>query len=608
MSLLKFNPSNSALRRSTWYSSTACRGIVTLVVLLAFASSQATISAADSNGIAAVVNADPITEKALTESTLERYGNDVLENMINRHLILQQCQVQGIEITNADVRAEIQRTAEKFKLSMADYLKLLADERDITPAKYSREIVWPMLALRSLVADKIQITQEEYNRAYLSQYGNAVKCRMIMVADKSKADSLHQQAMADPSKFESLAKQFSEDETSASVGGLIPPIRRFTGDEDLENTVFALKENEVSKVMALGDQWIILQSVRQMQAAPPKPTDIPLIRAQIEDQIRNRKTQAAASELFARLQSEAKVIKVLGNPNLSKQYPGAAAVINGQQLTIAMVGAECLKNHGAEILEVEITRKLLQQALKKAGKTVTDADLSAEVSQAAMKYGFVNAQGQPDVGRWLESVTSDGVSQSVYVNDSVWLSVALRKLVEDRIEVTQADLTQGFESSYGPRVEILAVVLADQRTAQKVWEMARDNPTDQFFGSLAEQYSIEAVSRSNFGKVPPVRKHGGQPAIEREAFQMKPGDLSGIVATGEKYIVMRCQGYTEPVVSDFEDVKDELTADIRDKKIRQAMATTLDALHDSAEVDNFFELKKKQEARTAGAVRPVVNR
>ena len=70
----------------------------------------------------------------------------------------------------------------------------------------------------------------------------------------------------------------------------------------------------------------------------------------------------------------------------------------------------------------------------------------------------------------------------------------------------------------------MAIVLGDQRTAQKVWEMARNNPTDKFFGELAAQYSIEPTSQSNFGKVPPIRRFGGQPAIEMKRSTSSRGD------------------------------------------------------------------------------------
>jgi len=38
--------------------------------------------------------------------------------------------------------------------------------------------------------------------------------------------------------------------------------------------------------------------------------------------------------------------------------------------------------------------------------------------------------------------------------------------VEDEIVLTENDLERGFASAYGPRVEVLAIVLSDQRSAQ----------------------------------------------------------------------------------------------------------------------------------------------
>jgi len=551
-------------------------------------------AAAATNSIVAVVNADPITTDQLAAEAVRRYGVDMLDNMINRHLILQACTQAGIEVTNGDVSAEIHRIAAKFNLPTDQYLRLLQDERDISPDQYAREVIWPMMALRRLVHDRVQVTDEEFNRAFLARYGESVKCRMIMVDKPDLAQSLQQRAAAAPDQFGALAKEFSQDEASASVRGLIPPIRRFTGDSRVEDVAFALKENEVSEVLQLGDQWIILQSVRRMPETSPGPQAMPAVREQIVDAIRDEKVREAASELFGQLQKDARVVKVLGDEAAMAQNPGIAAMVNDQKVTIGQVAGECVKRHGSIVLDGEINRKLLSQALTKAKKQVTQEDLDAEVSRAAVAYGFVDANGQPNVTAWIESVLAEGVAtKELYYQDSVWPSVALAKLVEGTVEVTEADLQEGYESNYGPRVEILAIVLSDQRTAQKIWDMARNNPTDEFFGSLAEQYSIEPVSQSNFGKVPPIRKFGGQPSLEKEAFSLKPGELSGIVATGDKFIVMRCQGLTEPVVADFSAVRDELKTSIYEKKNRIAMAKVFDDLKSSAQVDNFYEVAKK---------------
>jgi parvulin-like peptidyl-prolyl isomerase len=346
-------------------------------------------------------------------------------------------------------------------------------------------------------------------------------------------------------------------------------------------------------VLQLGDQWIFLQAVRRIPASNPAPQALPAIKEQINDRIRDGKMRGAATELFARLQQEARVVKVLGDPELKKQYPGSAAIINGEQVSVAHVAEECIKRHGEDVLEGEINRKLLTQALRKQRKRVTDAEIRAEIARAATSYGFVQGDGSADFAAWMESVTRDGqTTEAIYVADSVWPSVALKKLVEDDIDLTDEDLQQGFEAAYGPRVEVLAIVLSDQRAAQKIWEMARDNPNDEFFGTLAAQYSVEPVSSSNLGKVPPIRKYGGQPAVEKEAFSLKPGELSGIIATGGKYIVLRCQGFTEPVVSDPSVVRAELLRDLTEQKTNRAMAARFEQIKKSSEVDNFLVAEK----------------
>lgn len=567
---------------------------VLLLVQVVVATTPSSALAQATSEVVAVVNADPITRNTLADQAVQRYGSDVLDNMMNRHLILQECTHQGIQVTQQEVTDEIRRLAGKFGLTLESYLTLLQEERDITPNQYSREIIWPMLALRRLVADKVEVTDEEFNRAFIAQFGEAVKCRLIMVSDRSKAEALQKQATATPGGFGLLAKQSSEDETSASVGGLIPPIRRYSGDSRLEEAAFALQDNEVSPVLQLGDQWIILQAVRRIPAANPSPQALPAIREQIQDRIRDQKMRGAATELFARLQQEARVVKVLGDPELTKQHPGAAAIINGEQISVSLVANECVHRYGEEVLEGEINRKLLSQALRKANQQVTDAELRAELARAATSYGFVNGDGSANLEAWMESVTSDGkTTKAIYMSDSVWPSVALKKLVENEIKLTEEDLQQGFESAYGPRVEVLAIVLSDQRSAQKVWEMARDNPSEEFFGKLAEQYSVEPVSSSNFGKVPPIRKHGGQPAVEKEAFSLKPGELSGIIATGGQYIVLRCQGFTEPVVSDPSAVRAELVRDLTEQKTHRAMAERFEQIKKSSEIENFFVAEKE---------------
>ena len=539
--------------------------------------------------VLAVVNQEQITRQELAREVLRRYGDEVLESLINKKLILQACQQGQIIVTNKDVEDEIGRIASRFGLSVDRWLAMLQSDRDISPDKYRRDIVWPTLALRKLAADHITVTKEELQRAFEREYGPRVKVRMIMVSNQQQANKLRTQAVANPDKFGDLAKEFSEDRNSASARGLVPAIRKHSGELSVEEAAFALSEGDISPVIPLANQYFILKCEKRV--APVYVAE--RLRAdanrRLSDRIVDSKLRAASTTLFKNLQESAKVIIAFNDPELKKQMPGVAATINAQPITIQQLAEECITRYGAEVLDGEINRKILMQELARQKKQVSPKHIDQEISRAADSYGYLTKDGKPNVAAWLKDVTEkDGATIDLYVRDAVWPTVALKQLVDGQVTVSEKDLKLGFESNYGSRAEILAIVIGDQRQATRVWEMARNNPTDAYFGQLAKQYSIEPVSRSNRGKVPPVRRHGGRPHIEQEAFALKKGELSGVVAIGDKFVIMRCLGQTKPVVTNFEAVKTELQKDIVEKKMRIAMSREFDRLKEGAEVINFL--------------------
>ncbi len=565
------------------------------------AASPQPVAESQKSAVMAVVNGEQITRQGLADECVRRYAHDVLDSMISKQILLQACQSHGVTVTDKDIEDEIYKVATKFSLSVDRWLSLLETERNVDAQQYRQDIIWPTLALRRLASRQTVPTQEELRQAFEAEYGPKVKARLIVVSSRQKADWVLQAAQANPESFAQLAKEHSEDRATASAYGVIPPIRKHVGDPKLEQIAFSLQENQLSPVIPVGNQYLILKCERQIPETYISSEHLPQIEAQLKERLSEHKTRLESAELFQRLQAQSKVVNVIKDPKQQPQYPGAAAVVNGQAITMQQLSAECVSRHGKDVLEGEINRLLLIQELRRAGRTVNEQDINAEVARAAEAYNFLKKDGSPDVEAWLKNVTeNDDTTVEMYVRDAVWPSVALKKLVGGQVEVTAEDLQKGFESNFGERVEVLAIVLGNQRQAQTVWDMARNNSTDQFFGELANQYSVEPSSRSNFGQVPPLRKHSGQPLLEKEAFRLKPGELSGIIAMGDKYIILRCLGRTQPVVKEFHAVKDELYRDILEKKLRLAMAKEFDRLKESSQIDNFLA-GTSQGGRLAGA-------
>jgi len=539
--------------------------------------------------VVAEVNNQQIKRNQLAQACLDRYGKEVLESFLNKKLIQQACKQHNIEISEQDVMAEIARMAKKFGLSTERWLLMLKQEREIDPTQYRNEIIWPTLALRQLAAEQIQVTQEQLDEAFESEFGPKVKVRIIAHSNLQRATALREQAIADPSTFGTLAKDHSEDQASASARGLIPPIRKHVGDPSLEIEVYSLKEGDISKIIEIGNQYVFVKCEKRISSTYVAPQFRKDAESRLRDQITENHLRSYSATIFQKLQDAAKITTLYDKPSMKDSHPGIVAMLNGQQITVRDLAEECIKRYGTDVLEGEINRQLLEQHLTAANKTVEQQDLHDEIARAAVSRGYETVDGKADVNAWLKDVTKqDGVTVSIYVKDAVWPSVALKKLVHDSINITTADRQKAFEANYGERVEILAIVLNNQRRANMVWELANNNSTDYFFGELATQYSIEPVSRANQGKVPPVRLHGGQPVLEEEAFSLATGELSGIVAVGGKYIIMRCLGRTVPVVDELEDVRVELDSYLLERKLHAAMTTKFDAIRDSANIINYM--------------------
>jgi parvulin-like peptidyl-prolyl isomerase len=543
-------------------------------------------AASATHDVMAVVNGQDIKRDALGTACVERFGKDVLEGLVNKRLIMHHCRNRNIEVTDAEVDAEVDRMAKRFKIGREQWLQMLERERGITAEQYKRDILWPTLALRKCAADQLVIPDAQLNEAFEAQYGPSVKCRLIVVKDRKLAEQLHRQLADRPDDFSRLAMQNSVDVNSASIGGLIQPIRHHLGDPNIEREVFAMEEGKISSIIPVGEQFAILKCEGKL---PARNVPLESVRDELTEQLRESKLRDVAAKLFKQLQDAATVQIVWNDPQLSAQMPGVVATINGEQIPYSELADECLMRYGRQVLDVEISHLLLQQSLAKGKLTVTEQDLNEEIAHAAQLAGVVDKDGKPDIEKWLQTATQEqGVTKDQYIRDSVWPSAALKKLTGGTVQVSNEDLQKGFEANYSERVRCRAIVLPNMRKAQEVWAKARQNNAMDYFADLAAENSIEPASKSLRGEVPPIRKFGGQPQLEDVAFGLKPNELSGIIQLADKFVILKCEGRTQPVEVNPKEVHDVLYQDIFEKKLRMAMTEKFDDIRAKARIDNFL--------------------
>ena len=548
--------------------------------------------------VVAVVNGEEVRRETLAKDCVDRYGTEVLDSLINKQLILGYCQRKGLTVTKAEIDEEIARVAQHFRIPKDQWVQMLGKERGITPEQYAEDLILPTLAMRKAAQDLLKVTPQELQAAYETQFGPAVEARMIVCRNEKKAAEVQAQAKANPGEFGRLAKEHSDDVPSARNEGVIMPIRKHLGDAAIERVAFGMKPGEVSEVIPVGEkvgrQYAILKCERQVEGQMEK---FPLegeVKRRLEEAVKDKKERVASAQVLEQLRREAKVTRVLGDPQLMQRFPGVAAIVAGRQVALAELTEECIRRHGVEALEGTISRLILVQNCRKEQVQVAKQDIDAEIGRAAKAMGVIDRAGQPDIKTWLDIVQREqGLGYDRYVNDVVWLTAALKKYVykmsPDAVQVTREDLKKGYEASFGPRAKCKAVVLNNQRSADEVWRLCREKGTNPiFFGQMAAKYSVEAGSKYLNGDVPPIQRHGGRPVLEEQAFRLKEGEMSGIIQVGDKFVILLCLGYTKPVEVKFDDVRQEIYDDLFEKKLRIEMARSFDQMMDGARIENFL--------------------
>lgn len=256
---------------------------------------------------------------------------------------------------------------------------------------------------------------------------------------------------------------------------------------------------------------------------------------------------------------------------------------------------ECVQVSGRKILDDMINRLIIQQACLKHQIEVTPAEVDAEVVKISKQFNL-------PVESWYQMLESEqGLTQSQYRRDVIWPILALRKLAGEQTEISEEEIKRAYIRDYGPRVKARIIVLDNQRRAQAVWEEAnRGTPDD--FERLAAAHSIEPTSRSLRGAIPPIRRYVGNDELEKVAFKLKAGEISGIIQlAATRYAILLCEGQTESVVNSIDEVREIIIGNLVEEKAGDAVNQVFAKLKEETLVDNYLT-----NSRTGG-VKPSEN-
>ena len=256
---------------------------------------------------------------------MQRYGAEVLENLINRTLIQQACSKKGVTVTEGEVLNEITRISKRFGLDKATWYKMLQAERGLTPLQYQRDVIWPMLALKKLAGADVRITQDMMKKAYADAYGPKANVKMIMLDNQRHAQQVWEMARRNPEDFSRLAQEHSVEPNSKSLGGAVPPIRRYTGaHENVRQAAFAMRTpGEISPIVHVGlNSFVIMKFNGFTEKIAHEPKDV---QAKLHEELMEQEVQRLVAETFQNLKDTAQVQNLVTGQSTTTVNPVARA-------------------------------------------------------------------------------------------------------------------------------------------------------------------------------------------------------------------------------------------------------------------------------------------
>ncbi len=321
------------------------RGLVGLlllgaVVLVSEGNAQAAKTVKDK---VAVVNGVVISRKDLNRSVdqtrrrfvqmgqklegknLKNVENKVLDTLIDRELLYQESEKEGIKISKDKINKEVEDLRKKFsdKKAFSEALKTV----NLTESELEDQIK-RQLAIKELIdkkiASKIKITDKEAKEFYdkhpeYFKQPEQVRASHILVkvasdADKKKVAAAKKKIEAAQARlkkgddFAKVAKEVSEG-PSAKKGGDLGFFKRGQMVKPFEEAAFAMKPGQTSGIVRTRFGFHI---IKVTDKKPESMTDFKKVEEKIKTYLKQKKVQEDVQTLIASLRKKAKIEKMMG--------------------------------------------------------------------------------------------------------------------------------------------------------------------------------------------------------------------------------------------------------------------------------------------------------
>ena len=262
--------------------------------------------------------------RQINDSQLATLKTEILDSLINRELLYQESQKNGIVVPPQEMMKEI--TAMKQRFPSEDAFKKALANMNLTEAVITTQVKRGLAIQKHIdqqIADKIVVTAAESKQYYnanpqLFELPGEIRASHILIkldpaADEAKKVEAQtkiekiQQKLKNGEDFAELAKTSSEGPSSTN-GGDLGFFRRGQMVKPFEDAAFALEPNEISEIVQTRFGYHIIKVVEKK---PEKKITYEKIQKRLEKHLKQKKVQEEVGLYLIELRKSAKIEKLI---------------------------------------------------------------------------------------------------------------------------------------------------------------------------------------------------------------------------------------------------------------------------------------------------------
>ncbi|MGN7472154.1 peptidyl-prolyl cis-trans isomerase [Brevibacillus sp. SAFN-007a] len=222
---------------------------------------------------AAIVGDVTISEAEYVSALKQKFGKQVLDDLVNREVVFQEAKRLGISADPKQVEQELAQIRDSYgSRTDSEFQEALQKQAGTSVDALKREITYQIL-LQMLATKDISVSDDEVLKVYESRadrYSRPMQVRLRQIAVASTKEA--EQVMAElkqGANFQTLAKERSIDSRTAAIGGDLGwvSLRDHRLPDEAWDAIEKLKPKENSEPVKVDDTYVIYHLEQSREAA-----------------------------------------------------------------------------------------------------------------------------------------------------------------------------------------------------------------------------------------------------------------------------------------------------------------------------------------------------